>query len=139
MTREELQQKYIQLKMLEQQVGQVQQQLMMLDNQLDMLEKTKESIDEIKNIKQDSQVLLPIGHGVFIKGSIKDTKNMLVGIGSDIVVNKSAKESKEIVDKQSIEVTKVIKQMELQLQQLNIQAKILEEEMQQLAKEEAIE
>ncbi len=136
MSREDLQRKYIELKILEQQTNQVQQQLAMLDNQLSILERTKESIYEINSVKPGSQTFIPLGQGVFVKGEVKDTKNLLVGVGANIAVSKNVKESKEIIDKQIVEVNNLMKQMEEQLQQAGMHAGILEKEIQELASKE---
>ncbi len=136
MSKEELQAKYIELKMLEQQTSQIQQQLLILENQLSMLSRTKQSIEEISAISPGTAAFIPLGQGVFAKGEIKDTKTLLVGVGSNVAVAKTVKESNEIVEKQISEVKSIISQFEAQIQQANMHARILEEEMQALAAKE---
>ena len=133
MSQEELQKKYIELKFLEQQASQIQQQLIFLENQKSILEKTKECIDDVKNIKKDSQALIPLGQGVFAKGLIQDTTNLLIGVGHNVVVSKPAKEAKIIIDKQLSEIANMISLLSSQLQQTAVYAGLLEEELQALS------
>ena len=133
MSQEELQKKYLELKLLEQQASQIQQQLIFLENQKSILEKTKECIDDVKNIKKDSKALIPLGQGVFAKGSIQDTANLLVGVGHNVVVSKPAQEAKMIIDKQLSEIASMTSQLSSQLQQTAVHAGLLEEELQALS------
>jgi len=59
------------------------------------------TIDSIKEIESDSKadIVLPLGSGVFVNGSIKDKDKMMVMISRDIVVEMSLEKTKENLEK----------------------------------------
>jgi len=61
---------------------------------------TKKTLDNLKDgIDENDEILIPIGGRVSIKGSIKDTKKVLVSITQDIVIEKTVEESIEFINK----------------------------------------
>lgn len=61
---------------------------------------TKKTLDNLKDgIDENDEILIPIGGLVSIKGSIKDTKKVLVSITQDIVIEKTVEESIEFINK----------------------------------------
>ena len=61
---------------------------------------SKKTIENIMDgVKEDDEILIPIGGIVSIKASIKDTNNALLFVGQDIAIEKSLGESIEFIDK----------------------------------------
>ena len=61
---------------------------------------TKKTLDNLKDgIDENDEILIPIGGLVSIKGSIKDTKKVLVAVNQDIVIEKTIEESIEFINK----------------------------------------
>ncbi|ADC69881.1 prefoldin, alpha subunit [Methanocaldococcus sp. FS406-22] len=81
------------------------QQLQMIQSELVSIRALKSeimnSIKTIENIKADEETLIPVGPGVFLKAKIVDDK-ALIGVKSDIYVEKSFSEIIEDL-KKSIE------------------------------------
>jgi prefoldin alpha subunit len=50
-------------------------------------------------VKEEDEILIPIGGIVSIKASIKDTNNALLFVGQDVAIEKSLGESIEFIDK----------------------------------------
>ena len=48
-----------------------------------------ESLNEITITKIDSELLVPIGAGVFIRSKILDTHDVVMNVGAGIAVNKT--------------------------------------------------
>ena len=61
---------------------------------------TKKTLDNLKDgVDENDEILIPIGGLVSIKGSIKDTKKVLVFVNQDIVIEKTIEESIEFINK----------------------------------------
>jgi len=56
------------------------------------------AIEKLPNIKE-SEALIPIGAGVFVRGEILDKKQLLVSTSSDILLEKSVTEAKDYLEK----------------------------------------
>lgn len=89
-----------------QQLSELENQMVALENRKAELEIVKQSISEIKS-RKDSEILVPIGAGILINGKIIDEKNLLVNIGANIIVKKTADEAKQLVEEQIKELTKL--------------------------------
>jgi prefoldin alpha subunit len=61
---------------------------------------TKKTLDNLKDgIDENDEILIPIGGLVSIKGSIIDTKKVLVSVNQDTVIEKTIEESIEFINK----------------------------------------
>jgi len=100
MTDEDMQRKYMEMQMMGQQINQVQQQVMEAERQLLELETIKEALHELPNKKVGDEILVPINQGIYMKGQIKDTQNFIINVGSQVAVQKTAKQAQEMVESQ---------------------------------------
>ena len=128
----ELNEKYFELQILEQQLKQVNQQLLGMDNQLLELQRIKENLDDIANTKKDTEMLVALGGGVFSKAELKDSSKVLMNVGSNIVIEKDIASSKVVVDHQMGQITEVIKQLEQEFQILAMNSQVLQQDLQKL-------
>lgn len=101
MTKEaELQKKYFEIQKKEQQIKQSQEQLANIANHIQELQKIETTLDEIEKTKSGTELLVPLGSGIFAKANLKDNKNLLVGVGAKVHVSKNLDETKKIINKQ---------------------------------------
>ncbi|MHA1338912.1 MAG: prefoldin subunit alpha [Promethearchaeota archaeon] len=49
----------------------------------------KKTLDSLKEIKSNEEIILPIGNYAFIKAKIENPKEVLVSIGKDVLVEKN--------------------------------------------------
>src|SRR3989338_3679037 len=128
-----LQKLYMQFQVLEQHIKQMQQQAAALNAQLLDLISTTHSIDELKNVKPGTEILVPISSGIYAKGEIKDNSHLIVNVGANITVSKNLDDTRKIVETQAEEMKELQKQALEELQILTNQAAIIEKEMNNLA------
>lgn len=95
----------------------------------------KMTLSNVENLDEKPEILVPIGGNVFVKAKIVDTKNVLVGIGSDIVVKKEISNAIETIDKQLGDLKEAREKIEKQVYKLNEKMKALEPELEKMAKE----
>ena len=123
------QQKYLELQMLNSQIQQVQQQIQTFNNQLQELEFLKQSLSEFKDVKKDSEVLVPLSSGMFMKAKLLDTKELMLNVGGNVVVKKTITESVKLIDKQVDEINKYRDEMLETFQKIMIKSKVIETQL----------
>jgi prefoldin alpha subunit len=76
------------------------QQLESIDIQLQYLQSTladyqraKITVGQLNTVDDNSELLIPVGAGTFVNGSLKNTSNVLIGIGAGIVIEKTVDEA----------------------------------------------
>ena len=112
------------IKAIEQQV--LSQNLMNLKNQInglnlqtDELKRLKESLNELKGMKE-RKPQVSVGNGLFLEAKLEEPKDVLMNIGANIIVKKDFNSSLKIVDKQIDEFEKIKNQMNKELQKLDL-------------------
>lgn len=89
-----------QFRYLQEQRDIYQNQFELMNASLLEFQNSKKTIQNIMDgVKEDDEILIPIGGIVSIKASIKDTNNALLFVGQDVVIEKSLGESIEFIDK----------------------------------------
>jgi prefoldin alpha subunit len=130
----EIQNKYLELQMIGQQIKQVQQQIQALDNRLMELNIVEQSLDDLGEVKTGTEILVPISSGIFAKAELKDNKDLMVNVGANTVVKKTIPKTKDMLTEQTTEINKYKEQMLMQVNQMIEHAKALEKEIEEKAK-----
>ena len=112
-----LQQQLTQYRYIEEQRNLYQSQLELVNASLANLQNTKLTLEKIKEgIKEDDEILLPIGGLVKIRAKIRDTQRILVSVGQDVVIEKSLDDSISfldgIIDKQKESLKFVVEKLQ---------------------------
>ena len=131
---QKMQEKYIEMQTLDQQMKQIQQQLQVLTNQTIELNQTVEALEEFKKVKAGTEILFPVTNGIFVKGILSENKELNVNVGRDVVVGKSIDETKQLIKDQITEMEKIELEVNKDLQKLGIRAMELEKEIIELSK-----
>ena len=93
----EIQSKYAEFQLLSQQVSQLEEQLGNVEEQIVDLGLLKNSISELKNIKKDTEILVHLGHNLFTKAKLADTKDFIIGVGAGTLVKKDSNDTVELL------------------------------------------
>jgi len=89
-----------QFRYLQEQRDIYQNQFELMNASLLNFQNSKKTIQNIMDgVKEEDEILIPIGGIVSIKATIKDTNNALLFVGQDIAIEKSLGESIEFIDK----------------------------------------
>ncbi len=130
----EMKQAYVEYQMVQQQVQQLQKQIETVQEQLQDIANVIAHLEEMKEVKQGSKMLVPVANGVFMKTSLLDNKDLFVNVGGNTTVTKSFSEVNEMLASQQKEMEDVYAQLVVQFQQLHSQSEKLEQDIQQLVK-----
>ena len=124
------QSKILELQILSQNLQNIQAQMQKLDSNLDEFQVLRKSLDELKKINRDTEIIIPLGQAVFTRGRITEKNNLLNLVGAEIAVEKSIDETKESVSGQINSLMKVRVELESEMakgvekiQKLQIQIK----------------
>tara|TARA_B100002003_G_C13719288_1_gene360256 strand:- start:67 stop:486 length:420 start_codon:yes stop_codon:yes gene_type:complete len=128
-----LQEKYMEMQMIEEQLKEMQKQAQTVEQQLMELMANSVGIDEFKKTNEGDEILVPISSGIFAKASLKDNKEFLVNVGADTVVSKDVDSTKKLMAKQVAEMQELHSKMNMQMQKMSMYASNLQEELKGLA------
>ena len=126
---------YMEFQMIEQHIKQLQGQLEVITNQLIELSTTRNSLEEFNKINMDKEVFVPLSSGIFAKAKIKDTSDLLVNIGANVVVKKDIDSTKKLIQNQIEEIKKIQRQMIDNMEKMTNHAAQLEMQLQSLISE----
>ena len=134
--KEDLKDKYMEFQMLMQQLQQLQQNITSLEKHVVDLRSLDNNLDVVLNSKTGSETLVPLGSGIFLKGILKETDNVVMNIGANACVEKTIDEAKETINKQLEEVSSVLERMQEEDVRLGVRIQELQTEFQDLKESE---
>jgi len=124
---QEYQEQLLKIRYLREQHNMLQGQLEIINASLGNILNTKTTIENLKEgIKQDDEILVPIGGLVNIKASIKDPEKVLLAVTQDVIIEKDLDGTLEFLDK-------LIEQHNKQIQFLRTQLQNVEMTLQQIS------
>ena len=126
---------YMEYKAIDEHIKQLQKQLEALTNHLVEIHSTNSSLEDLDKIKKGKEIFVPISSGIFAKGTINDTSELLVNVGANVVVTKDIASAKKLIQHQIDEMKKVHKRMLEELQNMAQKAAELEMQLQSLTSE----
>jgi len=116
-----LQNQLYQLRILREQYDMYQGQLEIINASLGNYLNTKYTLQNLKDgVKENDEILIPIGGIVGVKASIKDTERFLLYIGKDTVIEKSVDESIDFIEKLIQQHNEQLKSISEIVQKLNL-------------------
>jgi prefoldin alpha subunit len=127
---EEIQEDYMKLQMLGQQLTQTQKQIQSIEEHIVEMNRVKEALDDIKAAKPGVEILVPLSSGIFVKAKLVDNNEVTVNVGSGVASTKSIEDTKALIDEQLDDLTSVSQNLMQEFQTMSLQAKLLQENIQ---------
>ena len=107
--------------MIQQNLMNLKNQLLSLNSQTEELIRLKEDLISIKDVK-DKKTLVPLGAGIFLESELKQLKEVVMNVGSNILVKKDFNSSTKILDKQIEELKNIQSQLEKEISKIELRA-----------------
>lgn len=123
------QEKYLEFQMLTSQYQKLDQQLQNLEQQILELISLDTNLEDLSDIKDNTHVLVPFGAGILIPASINTSKNLLVNVGANTIVEKNIVQSRELIKKQIKELEKIQTQYQKEISKLGVSIQVLQKEL----------
>ncbi len=118
---QEYQEQLIKIRYLREQYNMFQGQLEIINASLGNIMNTKITVENLKEgVKQDDEILLPIGGLVNIKASIKEPEKVLLAVTQDVVIEKDLDGALEFLNKLIEQHNKQIQFLRTQLQNIEM-------------------
>lgn len=106
------------LQMMEGTAQVLQQRLQVLTNAQAELRMSQQSLDDMKGLKEDTPLLVPVGGGAFVHAKTASLEKVIVGVGADVSIEMELPKALEDVQKRLEEVEKTATAVEEQLGQV---------------------
>jgi prefoldin alpha subunit len=103
---------------LEETANELQHRINMTNAAINELRVSSMTLDGLEKEKKGAQLFVPIGGGSYVKAKLETTNNIVVGIGADVAVERSLKETKVDFEARIAELEKTREAMGQQLNQV---------------------
>ncbi|MEM4263358.1 MAG: prefoldin subunit alpha [Candidatus Woesearchaeota archaeon] len=128
----EIQQKYLELQLYDQQMRQAQQQMQAVEQQVSEIEYVVQCINDVAKVDVGTEIFIPISAGVFLKAKLLDNKDALINVGAGTAVKKTLPEVMEMMKTQSRELRKVQEDIAAKMEEIARRAALVESEVRKL-------
>ena len=118
MNEKEQARKQFEMQMLQSQMQQIEEQMGMVSQQILELKSLNKNLDDLSSVEEDKDMVIPLGAGIFIEVKTKGTKEVLMNVGSGVMVRKSFEDAQKILVKQVKDLEGLAAQLEGNLQKL---------------------
>ena len=133
---QKIQELYVEFQLLTQHLKQLQEQQQILAQQMMEIAVSAQSLDELAQVKAGSEILVPVSSGMFMKAKIVDGKNVIVNVGANAAVSKTAEGAKQLMEKQLKDSEQISKQISVQIDKFQRKAVALQSQLQELLPKE---
>ncbi|MFH0701449.1 MAG: prefoldin subunit alpha [Candidatus Woesearchaeota archaeon] len=127
---EELQQKYAQFQMLQQQLEEVNRAQESAQEQRAELDISIKAVEEITKTPIGNEFLAPLANGIFLKGQMVDNQKLVVNVGSEVTVERTPAEVIKLLQKQQEETLQQVVEIQAILAELNSEMMKIYQELQ---------
>ncbi len=118
MDEDEAKQMYAEFQAHAQQFQMMQQHMQKIDESLQELASTNGAIEELGKSEIDSEILVPMASGIFLRTKLASNSEVLMNVGASTVVSKSADEARNIIKEQEIDILNFRSQLAEQMQEV---------------------
>lgn len=125
----EIQEKIAMLQYLQNEADTIQRRIVELELMENEYRKTLETLEFFNSIDEGVEALMNLGGGVFAYVDVKNSKKMLVDVGSGVVIEREVGEAIEFVKKKIKRIEENSQKLTAMLQQVLAQASKIQEEL----------
>ena len=131
--KEDLQKLVIQFQILEANLKALQERAVILNERIEEIEKTKIAIEDLKQAKP-TKALIPLGSGNFISGTIENTEDIVVGVGSGVAIKKKKEDALAILESRLKEIEEDLRNITNQSTNIALELEKIQEKIEKLQK-----
>ncbi|MEJ2125930.1 MAG: prefoldin subunit alpha [Candidatus Bathyarchaeota archaeon] len=118
---------------LEETMNELQSRLGMMNSAITELRLSNVTLEGLENQKKGSQLFVPVGGGSYVKAKLETSKQVIVGIGADVAVEKSLQDAKAEVETRLASMEQTHKALGEQLNQVVAKLQQNQSKMQQMS------
>ncbi len=118
-----------------QQLESIELQLQYLQSTLMEYQRAKITVEQLNSVDDNSEILMPVGGGAFLNGSLKNASNVLIGVGAGIIVEKTVEEAMGKLDQRITRIQENLDKMASLGQKIQCDAEELSRKTQKMMDE----
>ena len=128
-----MQQAYMEFQMFHEQMKQMQKQMEKAEEQLMEVEYMQQSLQELSEAKEGTEILVPVANGIFTKAKVMNTKQFIVNVGAETGILKNVDDVKQMLAKQATMIAQAHEEMHTQMKLVIEKTKEAEESLNNIA------
>jgi prefoldin alpha subunit len=132
----ELQRKYMQMQLLQQQLNTFLEEKLLIDEKVSEIVVTVDALQNLGKIKKGDEIWSGLGSGSFVRSDIKDIDKVLISIGAGVVIKEERSRAMEILQLRLAELNQIDKDLVAEINRFTEQINKIESEVQSLAQME---
>lgn len=100
----DIQEKFVLYQLLNQRLEEIKQHATMIQHKMIEFETSRLALSEMRSVKPESEILIPVGSGIYTFGKSSAPENVLIDLGAGVVAKKTMEEAAAHIDKKRKEI-----------------------------------
>jgi prefoldin alpha subunit len=114
-------------------MNELQSRISMMNSAVTELRLANVTLEGLENQKKGTQLFVPVGGGSYVKAKLETSKQVIVGIGADVAVEKNLTEAKAETEARLAEMENTRKALSEQLNQVYAKLQQNQSQMQEMS------
>ncbi len=133
---EELQRYMIQIEQYKEQLSNLEMQMNYIQSAVAEYNRAKITVENLEKIEKETDMIIPIGGGVFLNAKPTNPSKVLVDIGSSYVTEKKYEDASQKIDERIKTLEKTQEKIKSMKEQMEAEANEISQKAQKLANEQ---
>ncbi len=135
----DLQEKFVLYQLLNQRLEEIKQHATIVQHKMIEFETSKNALEELKKVKADNEVLIPIGSGMYAHGKSVAQEKILVDLGAGVMAKKPLSDASVVLEKRKKELEDVVQLLQAEANAITAKLAEIVPELQKAAQEQQAE
>jgi len=131
-----MQRKYVQMQLLKNQLNGLIDEKKMINERVEELMVTLNALQNLEYMKSGNEIWSTLGSSVFVMSDVKDTENVLVGVGAGVVIKDTRENAIKIVESKLNEINRFDQEIVAEINKHTEQINRVEMELYKMQEEE---
>lgn len=133
--KEDMQEKLIIYQLLQKQLDIFREQSLQLEKTFLETETTKQIIEDLKKLRAENDIIIPIGSGYYIEGKITNVKKVLMSPGGDIMLDKDVEFTDKNLEDKRKDIERISEDLQKKINEVVQRINKLAPELEKMIKE----
>ena len=132
----DIQEKFVLYQLLNQRLEELKQHAMMIQHKMVEFETSKFALNEMKGAKPESEMLVPVGSGVYTFGKSSSLQDVLIDLGAGVLAKKTLEDATGFIEKKKKEVEDAAQLLQAEANAITAKLQEIIPELQKAAQEQ---
>lgn len=131
---ENAQQQMQQYQQIQQQMEQVEEFIEQVQENIEEMDETVDAINQLEDQEVGSEILVPIGSGVFVTGELKENSQVVANIGGEAFEKKDLDSAEKLIKGKKEEFEETKEELHSTMQELQTRMQEIQQQLQEQRK-----